>query len=180
MIVYLRFLWSLLRHKWFVLQAGLEVGCIPLWRLIAHDWSKFTLVEFGRYARWHFSDVGDKEQWAAAWLHHQGLNPHHPEYWLLSWRGDPDFYDGVGEKVADYIVALPMPMTYVREFIADLMGASRAYTGSWDISAWLNREGLKWYLHSDTIMRIASVMIDRGYSLTDTHDWSWSRPGRER
>lgn len=41
-----RFAWVILKHKWFVLLAGLEVG-VPLWRLIIHDWSKFTPAEFG-------------------------------------------------------------------------------------------------------------------------------------
>jgi hypothetical protein len=38
------------RHKWFVLLAGLKTGA-PLWRLIIHDWSKFTPAERGPYVR---------------------------------------------------------------------------------------------------------------------------------
>ena len=45
--LYLRYL---LRHKWFVFQAGRKTGA-PLWRLILHDWSKFTPAEWAPYAR---------------------------------------------------------------------------------------------------------------------------------
>lgn len=31
-------------HKWYVFLAGLKTGA-PIWRLIIHDWSKFTPAE---------------------------------------------------------------------------------------------------------------------------------------
>ena len=46
MKAHLRYLGYVLRHKWFVLVAGLKVGA-PLWRLLIHDWSKFTAAEWG-------------------------------------------------------------------------------------------------------------------------------------
>jgi hypothetical protein len=44
---YLRYL---LRHKWYVLRAGLKTGA-PLWRLIVHDASKFRPREWRPYVR---------------------------------------------------------------------------------------------------------------------------------
>lgn len=169
---FLRFLWSLLRHKWFVILAGRRTK-VPPWRLLIHDWSKFTSIEFSRYTQWHFGNKKDKGEWAAAWHHHQRVNAHHPEYWLLSWRGDPSFYNEIGERIADYIIVLPMPEVYVREMIADCMGASKAYTGSWNIAIWLNENGPKMLLHSESIRLIAVVMYEMGYMLTDNCDWSW-------
>lgn len=163
-MIYLKFLWSLLRHKWFVLRASRLVR-VPLWRAVIHDWSKFLPIEFVNYARWHFG-IRSLDGWARAWGHHQNHNPHHPEYWLLSWRGDPDFYRGLSQRVADFVVVLPMPEIYVREMIADFLGTSRAYTGSWDIDEWLDENKPKMILHDETVMLIAVVMRELGEQAT--------------
>lgn len=34
---------------------------------------------------------------------------------------------------------LEMPRKYAREMVADWMGASRGYTGSWDMEKWLDK-----------------------------------------
>lgn len=173
-MIYLHYLWSLLQHKWSVLKASRWTG-VPLWRAIIHDWSKFLPVEFINYARWHFG-AQSLDGWAKAWGHHQNHNPHHPEYWLLSWRGDPDSYHGLGQHVADFVTVLPMPEIYVREMIADFFGASKIYTGSWNIDNWLNENGPKMILHDETKRLIATVMFELAYMLTDNCDWSWLRP----
>jgi hypothetical protein len=132
-MIYMRFLKSLILHKWYVFRAGIRLGGIPIWRLIIHDWSKFGPWEFGRYARNFFGDYGKSavdrdeidEDFAVAWLHHENLNPHHVGYWIprtAQFEGKP----------------LRMPDTYVREMVADMMGASKAYTGSWDMQNWIN------------------------------------------
>jgi hypothetical protein len=81
-----RYLQYVLRHKWYVLLAGIRTGA-PLWRLFIHDWSKFTPVEWGAYVRWFYG--GDRSSAAKvafdrAWNHHQKLNKHHWQYWLLT------------------------------------------------------------------------------------------------
>lgn len=168
-MIYWRYLLSLLRHKWYVFLAGRVTG-VPLWRLVIHDWSKFTPAEFGRYARNFHGDYSespaDKEtvslEFACAWLHHENLNPHHWGYWIPRsgrYAGQP----------------LPMPETYVRGMVADWMGAGRAYTGSWDIAAWLNANGPKMSFHDETVRLVATVMTEMGY-YRETGDWSW-RPG---
>jgi hypothetical protein len=172
-MIYWRYLWSLLRHKWYFLKSS-RLLCVPFWRAILHDWSKFTPSEFGRYARWHFRGKENRLEWAAAWHHHQRLNAHHHEFYLLAWYGeDADFYDGIGEEVSDFVVVLPMPELHVREMIADLMAAGRVYAGTWDIALWFNENGPKMRLHSETADRIVDVMHELGYCLTDNCDWSW-------
>jgi hypothetical protein len=164
-MIYLKFLWSLLRHKYFVFRAGMLTG-IPLWRLFIHDWTKFLPVEFFRYAR-NFHGKGTNPaphthplDFSYAWLHHENVNPHHWGHWIA--RTGPH-----ANK------PLPMPETYVRELVADCMGAGRAYTGVWDIAPWLNKNGAAWILHDETLSMLHSVLFELDYILTDNCPWSW-------
>lgn len=159
----LRFLRSLLLHKWYVFLAGIKLGRIPLWRLIIHDWSKFGFWEFERYANNFFGDytksVVDRESistdFAIAWLHHENFNPHHVGYWI--------------PRTAQYAgYSLKMPNTFVREMVADMMGASKAYTGSWDMQSWLdgNLFRLTDKMHPESTHYLMRILIDElGYDL---------------
>jgi hypothetical protein len=136
---YLRYL---LRHKWFVLLAGLKTGA-PLWRLLIHDWSKFLPSEWFAYANWFYDPRRDtkvdefKAAFDQAWLAHQHRNPHHWQHWLLQ-KDD-------GTKKA-----LPMPDHFVAEMVADWAGAGRAIAGSWDIGPWYRDSRDRMQLHMDT------------------------------
>jgi hypothetical protein len=58
MTSHLKYLHYVLRHKWYVLRAGLATGA-PLWRLVIHDWSKFSPAEWSPYVRMFYGlDVG--------------------------------------------------------------------------------------------------------------------------
>lgn len=159
-MIYLRYLRSLLLHKWFVFLGGLMVGGIPIWRLIVHDWTKFTPAEFGRYARNFHGDYSkspnDRDQvkleFAYAWLNHENRNPHHWGYWI------PRSGKHEGRP-------LPMPQTYVREMVADWLGAGRAYTGKWDMTAWLNKDGSRAMekMHIETQTAVKRVLLEQGY-----------------
>ena len=159
-------------HKWHVLKAGLILGNIPLWRLIIHDLSKLYPVEFINYSRYKYG-VKSKAEWAKAWFHHLHHNPHHPEYWLLSWRGNPNFYDGLGESRGPFRTMLAMPETYVREMVVDFMATSKELTGSYDISRWLNQSGPEMLLHNDTKIRLHNAMTELGYTFIDNYMWSY-------
>lgn len=125
-MIYLAYLVTLLKHKWFVFVAGLRVG-----GMLVHDLSKFSRTEFGSYARYQMAmknkeSVTEEVQlgFAYGWLHHENTNPHHWGYWIpRSGRFEAK--------------PLAMPSTYIREMVADWLGASRAYTGSWDMTEWL-------------------------------------------
>lgn len=159
--VRLRFLKSLILHKWYVFLAGRRLGNIPLWRLIIHDWSKFGAWEFDRYAMNFFGDYSKSavdrgsisEDFAVAWLHHENFNPHHVGYWI--------------PRSAQYKgVPLRMPDTFVREMVADWMGASMAYTGSWNMTEWLenNFERHISYMHPESVKYLRKVLVLRGYN----------------
>lgn len=144
-----------LKHKWYVFLACLQVD-VPLWRAIIHDLSKFTPSELPQYNRHFFGDKGDPKGFARAWLHHQNYNPHHWEYWIT--RSD---HSHGGSGAVDG--CLEMPETYIREMIADWLGASRAYTGSWEMSDWLLKNLPKIKLHPLTRRKVHNVLTELGY-----------------
>jgi hypothetical protein len=158
-MIYLSYLWLLLQHKWFVLVAGLRVGGIPLYRLIIHDWSKFSRAEFGAYARNTAVRQGKQPRTEAtdlefglAWLHHENRNPHHWGYWIPR-----------SGKFANRPLA--MPATYIREMVADWLGAGRAYEHTWDMTNWLLQtlSGMLSHMHKDTAVAVLKLLREIGY-----------------
>jgi hypothetical protein len=146
--MYRRYTWYLVRHKWFVLMAGRTTG-VPLWQLFIHDWSKFLPDEYVPYARRFFGPAPATEAVRAAfdraWRRHQHRQPHHWQHWCL--RED-----------AGNARALPMPERFMREMVADWMGASRASTGSWDVLPWYTRNRTTIVLHLDTRRRVETLL----------------------
>jgi hypothetical protein len=155
----MKYLKSLLRHKWFVFLEACKLG-IPFLGLI-HDISKFLPDEFIPYSRYDFTKFGKNEsgiqlEFDKAWLKHQKRNKHHWQYWLLL----NDSGDVIRHKKLPYAVnyfegefkqveALPMPDRYIREMVADWRGAGRAY-GNPDTKAWFIINKDKIILHPKT------------------------------
>lgn len=147
---HLRYLKYVLRHKWFVFVAGRVLGA-PLWRLIIHDWTKFTPAEWGPYVRQFFSPgpkggivVGfNFNEFPIAWNHHWHNNPHHWEYWL---------------KPNVDRTPIKMPEKFVREMVADWCGAGRAITGKWDIMDWFTDNQDRIVLHHETWQLVDSLV----------------------
>lgn len=137
-----------LRHKWFVFVAGLRVGA-PLWALIIHDWSKFTPAEWGAYVHAFYAPDGSNQYkpslaFDVAWNHHQKINPHHWQYWLLTMdAGDTR--------------PLPMPERYIREMVADWMGAGRAL-GKPDVIGWYQAGKDQRTLHPETRLQVEEIL----------------------
>lgn len=134
------------RHKWFVLVAGLKTGA-PLWRLLIHDWSKLMPVEWFAYAERFYGPTHPGMAFTRAWLHHQHRNPHHWQHWVL--RRD----DGVEN-------AVPMPDKFVKEMVADWMGAGRVITGRWDVGTWYERNVSTIRLHSQTRAAVERLLAE--------------------
>jgi hypothetical protein len=132
---HLRYASYVTRHKWFVFRAGLKMR-VPVWRLVIHDWSKLSRAEWTPYVRYFFGPQPRSDEvkaaFDAAWLHHQHRNPHHWQHWLLR-------EDSGNPKL------LEMPLPFIREMVADWMGAARAITGRWDITEWYenNRDAIQ-------------------------------------
>jgi hypothetical protein len=159
-MIYLRYLKTLLLHKLFVFYAGLfKIRGIPILRLIIHDWQKFLPIEFVPYARYFQGGKLDRDKvsFMYAWNHHVKFGEHHWEHWLLN----PDYNFGGADNGK-----IPIPPKYIREMVADWMGASRAYTGGWDMTEWLNenlQERIEPNLHRDTIVGLYGVLSEVGY-----------------
>lgn len=147
---HLQYLWYVLRHKWFVFVAGRRYQ-VPIWQLIIHDLSKFSLAEWGGYVRWYM--IGDKSAAAkavydAAWEHHWLNNPHHWQYW------------SGGEEGA---FLSPMPDEYLREMVADWAGAGRALTGRWEVREWYAKTHVTMKMHPSTRERVERLLLEVNY-----------------
>jgi len=156
---YTKFLWSLLRHKWFVLL-GCKKMKVPFYLWIWHDISKFNMIEFIPYARQFRNRDGSKRnvrnkdgsydpaeqavEFRRAWLHHQ-RNKHHWQAWCVI---------GDGGKLD----ALPMPEKYVREMIADWIGAGMAYNNRSDPRPWWEGNKGKMVLHKETLDMVEGLL----------------------
>ena len=126
--MYLRYLWYVLRHRWFVFLACCSAD-VP-WRGLVHDLSKFRSSEFIPYARYFYGTQPvspvKQEAFDKAWLLHQHRNAHHWQHWVL--RED----DG-GTKLVE------MPDAYLREMVSDWVGAGRSITGKYGgTRKWIN------------------------------------------
>ena len=101
-------------------------------QLRAHDKSKWSDEEYDAYDK-YFYGKKDQAEFDLAWAHHQKLNEHHWQYWLL-------FNDEDGVKTLD------MPYEYIVEMILDW------WTFSWSKNN-LN-EIFKWYeLHDINVSK---------------------------
>jgi hypothetical protein len=124
-MIYLNYLWYVVKHKWFVMIECFKMGLI--WQGIIHDNSKFFPSEFIPYAR-HFrygiqtgrnktgyykpTNTGDKA-FDFAWFLHQKRNAHHWQYWTI-----PDDSEG--------LLLMLIPDKYLKEMICDWIGAGKA------------------------------------------------------
>lgn len=146
---YISYLKYIARHKWFVFQAGMEMGC-PLWRLLIHDLSKLRPSEWIPYMDTFYKEDGSKrysptEAFDYAWNDHQKRNKHHYQYWVL-------LKDDGSEQILD------MPHIYVMEMVADWAGAGRAINGVWEVVDWYEKNVSKIKISSMTKIRVKKLL----------------------
>lgn len=171
--VYAKYLWYVIRHKWFVFWQAWLLD-IP-WLGLIHDLSKLLPDEFIPYAR-HFygpnpqkrdatgyykpTDTGDAA-FDFAWLLHQKRNRHHWQWWIL-----PE--DSGGLKVLD------IPERYRKEMLADWRGAGKAQ-GTPNTQLWYHKNRDKLRLHDATrawiewelhMFLFVTVLVDLGKEAT--------------
>ena len=117
-------------------------GGIPLWRLIVHDASKFSRVEFGPKYRVQILGHERGDAWFAALDHHHERNAHHWQYWVRD------------EK------PVPMPETYMREMIADWLAAEKTYRIG--IDTWFKGEYPIMVFHRETVEKLRLLARPHG------------------
>lgn len=166
-MIYLKYAKHVLLHKWFVFLACCTLG-VP-WLGVLHDLSKLLPDEFFPYASYfHGRPPGGSPERDAirrrmqgdfdrAWLRHLHRNRHHPQHWRLV-------------NDTDGVVLLAMPEKYVREMVADWIGAGMAIYGySWKEApqkthAWwsANQNGSGYALHPDTFGKVLQLLRSLG------------------
>lgn len=142
------------QHIAYVCEASKVLG-VSLFQYATHDLSKWSDDEFPGYAM-HYFGGGDPESFARAWTAHMHKNKHHWQFWLLPY----------GTKVAGRdteVNAIEMPYEYVLEMVADWMGASKTYTGEWDIEPWLKEHLPKIVLHPVSAVYLREILGGIGY-----------------
>lgn len=142
-MIFFKYLWYIIRHKWFVMIECFKRDLI--WRGLVHDLSKLLPDEFFPYMSWFYGIYGIKienkkdiknegvrkhvkclNDFDIAWLKHQHRNKHHYQYWFLRYD------DGT-------IKYIEMPDKYRKEMLCDWIGAGKAITGKNDIKEWWNK-----------------------------------------
>jgi hypothetical protein len=168
----LKYLKIILKHKYYVFLAGLEIGC-PLWRLIIHDMSKFLPSEFSAYREYFYPtekyaniDSKIEKDFAYAWLKHQNRNDHHWSYWIQrdSIRKGSSYGNPFDEEEP-----LEMTTSAILEMVADWLGFYRTYNGSWPKNSWpwLKDNYREIKIHQITRIKIEELLISFGVNLCD-------------
>lgn len=108
-------------HKLMVMDYCFSVGLIK--QGLLHDLSKYSPTEFMVGARYYQGDQSPNNAeridrgCSTAWMHHQGRNLHHFEYWID--------YSATAKK--GIRVPIRMPRRYLVEMFLDRIAASKVY-----------------------------------------------------
>lgn len=148
--MHIRYLAYVLRHKWFVLVAGLYLG-VPLWQLLIHDLSTCWPDEWMPSVRWLYAslpaDPAERERWRLAFhqatRRHYRRNPHHPQHWRDLGTYEP----------------CPMPDRYVREMIADWIAIGWERGVGDDVLRWYHDHARRIALHPETRMLVMRHLV---------------------
>jgi hypothetical protein len=133
--MFFSYLWYLCRHKWFVFVECCKLG-IP-WRGLLHDMSKFSPAEFKAYMEYFYGTPKFKNEveFKNAWELHLKRNKHHWNYWVS--KVQVNTIDDLNRFEEHYwLMPKEMPEVYVKEMVADWVGAGKAIHGYNDIQEW--------------------------------------------
>lgn len=164
MLKHLKYLWYVIKHKWYVFIECCKLG-IPIKGLL-HDLSKFKPSEWYPYTNYFYGNYPSekemtalefwkydgitkeiiKNQFDKAWLYHQNRNKHHWQYWIL-------------QKDSGSTKILEMPDKYKKEMLADWIGAGKAITDSDNCKEWYKNNKDKMLLHKNTRLWIENKIF---------------------
>jgi hypothetical protein len=147
----------LIVHKFHVFVAGRKLR-VPIFRLLIHDWTKIFPFEWIAYANYFYGGPCSETRKRArdrdfqrAWLHHIHWNKHHFQHWIM-------FNDPSGLSSDMKPQCLRMPIVYVREMVADWIGAGMAIHGRMDVKGWYASRKEQILLHPDTRMLVETLI----------------------
>lgn len=110
---------TITKHRHAVIRNCFKAGIG--WQGLGHDLSKYSLTEFIPSARFYTGKgsptEGERQTYgySAAWMHHQGRNRHHFEYWY-------DYHPETRK-----MSPVKMPARYTTEMFCDRIAASKIY-----------------------------------------------------
>lgn len=171
-----KYLWYVLRHKWFVFLACKKEGLF--WQGVVHDLHKFSRAEWKPYVEMFYgvpkSDrpiderVQVQNDFNAAWEHHYTLGKHHWNHWIE--KVDNRATEKLPEGHVVYRVER-MPEKYWREMLCDWRAMSRANGGN--VEQWYGSQWEKLILHPATRIEIEIELEYRYYAMLVGH-WQFS------
>ena len=112
---------TITQHRHMVIKHCVMAG-IPF-KGLGHDLSKYSPIEFINSIKYYTGtcspNVLERQKTGAskAWMHHQGRNTHHFEYWI-------DYNAEAGRRIP-----IRMPLRSVIEMFCDRVAASKIYLG---------------------------------------------------
>jgi len=117
------------------------------------------LAELMPYVCNFYLDKKNQESFNRAWNHHLKWNKHHWQYWVL-------ILDDGGS------ICLPIPEKYIREMVADWLGASRAIAEGegieWTpnrLTDWYNQRRATMKLEHTTRIRVETLLQENGCTI---------------
>lgn len=147
-------------YEWLLLNIPeFKQGLLPLpvYVLTGHDQSKWTKDEYDAYDAYFYGGNRSSKvvhDFDLAWLHHQHVNPHHWQYWILISDDEP-------------MRALEMPLQYVAEMIADWWSFSIKSGDLYEIFAWYENHKSGMILHQDTRKLVEDILTTMRKCLDD-------------
>lgn len=112
---------TITKHRHLVICNCFKAGIF--WQGLLHDLSKYSPTEFAEGVKFYAGTKSPTEGarrelgFSRAWVHHQGRNKHHFEYWR-------DY-----NPVTHTYEAVKMPLKYVKEMFCDRVAAGKVYLG---------------------------------------------------
>lgn len=156
---------TITRHRHAVIRNCKKAGI--LFQGLFHDLSKYSPSEFlvgaKHYQGTRSPNEGEREDYgfSYAWMHHQGRNKHHFEYWKD--------YDPVTKAYKP----VKMPVRYVKEMFCDRVAASKIYLGdkytdSAPLEYFMGRKATR-IIHpetSDLLEKLLRMLAEKGEDKT--------------
>ena len=105
------------KHRFLVCKLCFKMGLYK--QGLTHDLSKYSPEEFIPSVKYFQGDkspiVAERDDlgYSRAWLHHQGRNKHHWQYWM--------------EFISGNITVDEVPIRYIKEMVADRIAACMVY-----------------------------------------------------
>lgn len=137
----------LLEHK---INEKLNFGDLKTLRfnIQNHDASKWSHEEFEAYAKYFYTNENNEANFNKAWNHHQKVNPHHWQYWVLIQE----------DTNADRYKCLPMDIEYIVEMVCDWWSFSFKKSDLTEIFSWYNKNKSNWIIHPRTTRYIEKLL----------------------